>query len=119
MSKGKLSHQYYLFSLSNLFAAFGGGLILGKGLGVINIPYLENASILAFFIGTIFGLAFLYCVPKKFSKLLSQYFSLCCAITSISLYFLFKSSSELGKISGTMGIVFFILHEFRTFKKLG
>jgi hypothetical protein len=113
MSKGKLSHQYYLFSLSNLFAAFGGGLILGKGLGVINIPYLENASILAFFIGTIFGLAFLYCVPKKFSKLLSQYFSLCCAITSISLYFLFKSSSELGKISGTMGIAFFILLSIR------
>jgi hypothetical protein len=63
--------------------------------------------------GYIFGLAFLYCVPKKFSKLLSQYFSLCCAITSISLYFLFKSSSELGKISGTMGIVFFILLSIR------
>ena len=113
MSKGNLSLRYYLFSLSNLLAAFGGGLILGKGIGAIDVSFLKNASILAFFIGTIFGLAFLYLVPKKISKSLSQYFSLCCAITSIILFFLFKDFSEFGKISGNIGFMFFIILSIR------
>lgn len=50
MKNGNLS-RYYLFSISNLLAAFGGGLILGQGLGVIDIPYLQHGSVLAFLLG--------------------------------------------------------------------
>ena len=65
MLNGTLSLNYYFFSLSNLIAAFGGGLILGKGVGIINLPYLQGGSILAFFIGTIFGLLFLQFIPER------------------------------------------------------
>lgn len=113
MTNGNLSLRYYLFSISNLFAAFGGGLVLGKGLGVIDIPYLQNGSVLAFFIGTIFGLIFLQFIPDKFSKLLSQSFSICCAITSVILFYLFENFSLYGKLSGNIGLVFFVLLSVR------
>lgn len=113
MTNGNISLRYYLFSISNLLAAFGGGLVLGKGLGIINIPYLKNGSILAFFIGTIFGLIFLQFIPKKLSKLLSQSFSICCAITSVILFYIFENYSIDGEISGNIGLIFFSLLSIR------
>ena len=108
MKNGNLS-RYYLFSITNLLAAFGGGLILGQGLGVIDIPYLQHGSVLAFFVGTIFGLIFLNLIPNKFSKTLSQSFSICCATTSVILFCLFESFSLHGKLSGNIGLIFFAL----------
>ena len=48
MHYGRTISRYYLFSISNILAAFGGGLILGKATDVIMNPALHGGSILAF-----------------------------------------------------------------------
>jgi len=68
--------SFRLFALSNLMAAFGGGMILGKGVKIIDTPYLQSGSLLAFFIGTVLGLVFLQSIPKKFSKFMGRLFSI-------------------------------------------
>ena len=76
MLRKNSSFPYYLFSISNLIAAFGGGLILGKGVDVIQQPYLHGGSVLAFFIGTVLGLLFIQFIPKNLSKILAPLFSI-------------------------------------------
>jgi hypothetical protein len=44
MSQQKQSRLYYLYAISNFLAAFGGGMILGKGVNVINISSLQRLS---------------------------------------------------------------------------
>jgi hypothetical protein len=51
--------RYYFFSFSNFIAALGGGMILGKGVGIIDQPFLQGGSILAFFCGNYAGTFFL------------------------------------------------------------
>lgn len=113
MLNGNLSSRYYFFSISNLIAAFGGGLILGKGAGVIDFPYLHGGSILAFFIGTIFGLFFLQFIPKKSSNLLAKSFSIGCGITSLILFYIYQNYTNSGKLNGTSALVFFLLLSVR------
>lgn len=113
MRNTSLSLRYYLFSISNLLAAFGGGLVLGKGIGIINIPHLQNGSVLAFFIGSIFGLFFLQFVPRKFSTILSQWFSIFCSITSVTLFFLYMHYAQNNVLTGMSGLVFFLLLSIR------
>ena len=108
-----VSFRYYLFSISNLFAAFGGGLILGKGAGIIDYPYLQGGSILAFFIGTVIGLVFLQFIPEKISKFLAQFFSIGCGVTSLFLFYIYQNYSFNGKINGTSALVFFLLLSVR------
>lgn len=110
---GNVSFRYYLFSISNLLAAFGGGLILGKGAGIIHYPYLQGGSILAFFIGTILGLVFLQFIPKKSSNFISQFFSISCGITSLILFYIYQNHSLNGNINGISALVFFLLLSVR------
>lgn len=113
MRNTSLSLRYYLFSISNLLAAFGGGLVLGKGIGIINIPHLQNGSVLAFFIGTIFGLFFLQFVPRKLSTILSPLFSIFCSITSVILFVLYVNYAQNNVLTGISGLVFFLLLSIR------
>ena len=83
------SSHYYLYALSNLLAAFGGGMILGKGMGVINTSYLQGGSILAFFVGTVLGLVFLQAIPKKLSIIFARGFSIAGGFTSLILLSIF------------------------------
>jgi hypothetical protein len=108
-----IASKYYLSSFANLIASFGGGVVLGKGVGVIGIPYLENSSVLAFFIGTTFGLLFLQFVPKSFAKILSQAFSISSGISSLILCGIFQSFSVDNKIFDIAGLVFFVLLSLR------
>lgn len=105
--------RYYFFSISNLIAAFGGGLILGKGTGIIDFPYLQGGSILAFFIGTILGLVFLQSIPERLSKLLAQSFSISCGITSLILFYIYHNYSYNEHLSGASALIFFLLLSIR------
>lgn len=105
--------RYYLFSFANLIAAFGGGLILGKGISVINYPYLRGGSILAFFIGTILGLIFLHSIPKKWSHSFAKYFSIGCSITSLILLYIYKNNSSNEELYGLSALFFFIFLSIR------
>lgn len=109
----KTSFCYYLFSISNLFAAFGGGLILGKGTDVINYPSLQGGSILAFFIGTIIGLLFLQLIPNKISKFIANFFSIGGGFTSLILFYIYQNYSFIGKMDGTSALIFFLLLSVR------
>lgn len=105
--------QYYLFSLSNFIAAVGGGMILGKGVATIQIPFLQESSLLAFFVGTVFGLVFLQITPKKFSHLFARCFSISGGITSLILFSIFITYEVNKTLTGNAAIVFFILLSLR------
>lgn len=61
----KESLRYYLFSFSNFIAAFGGGMILGKSVGIIKNAYLQGDSVLAFFFRHSIGSYFFTTCSKK------------------------------------------------------
>jgi len=111
--RDKQTTDFYLFSLANFLSAFGGGMILGKGAGVINIHSLQNGSIMAFFIGAALGLAFIQKTPNKLYGTLTGCFSMCCAFTSLILFYIFEAYSVNNKISTTPGLFFFILLSIR------
>lgn len=113
MLKGSDSVRYYLFSLANLIAAFGGGIILGKGIGVINVPYIQGGSILAFFIGTVLGLVFLQSIPKEKATSFAKYFSVSCGITSLILLYIYKNYSHNHQIDGSAALIFFVFLSIR------
>lgn len=101
--------KYYFYAISNFLAAFGGGMILGKGINVINISFLQGSSILAFFIGSALGLSLLKFLPQKWSSIIPPLFSSLAAITSLILLCIFKNYSLNGKLTGLFGIIFFTL----------
>ena len=105
--------RYYLFSLSNFMAAVGGGMILGKGVATIQIPVLQGSSLLAFFVGTVFGLALLQITPKKFSNLFSRWFSISGGMTSLILLSIFVFYRVNETLSGNAAVLFFILLSVR------
>lgn len=105
--------EYYLFSLSNFIAAFGGGMILGKGVNVIDIPLLQGGSVLAFFIGTVLGLFFLQLIPNKLSINISKYLSIAGGFSSLILFGIFKNNAFQEKISGDIAVIFFFLLSMR------
>jgi hypothetical protein len=107
------SEQYYRFFISNLIAAFGGGLILGKGAGIIDYPYLQGGSILAFFLGTILGLLFLHAIPNSRSQLISNFFSICCGVTSLILLYMNHKYADQGVLVETPALIFFLLLSIR------
>lgn len=109
----KENSQYSLFSFSNFIAAFGGGMILGKGIGIINTPFLKGGSVLAFFVGIVVGLLFLQLIPKKISKQLSQQFSIFGGITSFVLLTIFIHYAPLGTLDGDAALAFFGLLSVR------
>lgn len=113
MLNGIMSSRYYLFSISNLLGAFGGGLILGKATDVITNPILHGGSILAFFIGSVLGLSLLQIIPKKSTPLITQTFSIGCGLVSLVMFFTYTLTSDNGILSGNYGIVFFILLTIR------
>lgn len=103
------NRNYYLSSISNLLAAIGGGTILGKGVNVINNPFFQGGSILAFFVGTVFGLIFLQTIPKKISDLIARFFSILAGLISLILLFIFVNYSNNNQLMNNSAIVFFIL----------
>lgn len=113
MLKVKQDIGYYFFALSNFIAALGGGMILGKGVGVIDNPFLQESSVLAFFVGTILGLIFLQLVPKKQSKYIARWFSICAAGISLILFSIFQSYSIEGKLTDIAAFLFFVLLSIR------
>lgn len=104
-----ISSRYYLFSLANLSAAFGGGVILGKGVGIIDLPYFHASSLLAFFIGTLLGLIFLQNIPEKLSKSFAKFFSINGGVISLILLYIYQNYSINTKLNGEVAILFFIL----------
>ena len=112
MLYNKLLSRYFS-PIANLVAAFGGGMILGKGIGVINYPYLQSGSILAFFIGTILGLGFLQCVPKRLSKVIAQFFSMGCGLTSLLLFYIFQNFADNERLNGISALIFFLFLSLR------
>ncbi len=113
MFHNKESLRYYLFSLSNFLAAIGGGMILGKGVATIQIPFLHGGSLLAFLVGTVIGLFFLQLTPKKFSDIFSRWFSISGGITSLILFSIFLGYAKNQTMSGNIAIVFFLLLSMR------
>lgn len=113
MLNENISFHHYLSSISNFIAAFGGGLILGKGIGIIDYPYLQGGSVLAFFLGTILGLVFLQCIPEKLSTLLANSFSICGGITSFILFYIYQNYSYSIKLTGNPALIFFLFLSIR------
>lgn len=109
----KQSLQYYLFSLANFLAAFGGGMILGKGISVINSPFLHGGSMMAFFIGTVFGLALLQLIPKTLSALSAKWLSISGGFASLVLLNIFKNYSVDEKLYGIAALLFFFILSIR------
>jgi len=103
------SMYYYAFSFSNFLAAVGGGMILGKGVKTIQVPFLQGSSLLAFFAGTLFGLILLELTPKKFSTLFSRWFSISGGMTSLVLLCIFLSYQVDKKLYSSSAVIFFIL----------
>ncbi|EKD74004.1 MAG: hypothetical protein ACD_45C00115G0007 [uncultured bacterium] len=100
--------HYYFFAFANFLAALGGGMILGKGIGIVNIPLLQGSSILAFFLGSALGLLFLQLVPKKKSINIARWFSLLGAFSSVILFCIFERYAENGKLFHIPAVFFFI-----------
>jgi hypothetical protein len=113
MLNKKISFRYYLFAFSNLIAAFGGGMILGKGAGIIKNHYLQGGSIFAFFIGTTLGLFFLQFIPSKFSKFIAKSFSISGGITSLILLGIYTNYSSNEQLDGYAALLFFLLLSIR------
>lgn len=111
--KSKNLLRYYLFSFSNLIAAFGGGTILGKCVGIIKDGVFQGSSIFAFFVGTVLGLAFLQMIPKKIAKNAGQWFAFCGGISSFVLFLIFEKCSVEGALTGISGILFFSVLSIR------
>lgn len=109
----KPEFKYYFFSFANFIAALGGGMILGKGVGVIDHPFLQGGSILAFFVGTTLGLGFLQMIPKKISQAIARSFSILAAMTALILLYIFKNYSVNGKLIDLPAIIFFVLLSIR------
>lgn len=105
------SNQYY--ALSNFIAAVGGGLIMGKGVAAIDEPILQGSSLLAFFVGTVFGLIFLQLTSEKISRIFARCFSISGGITSFILLGIFLSYATNEKLTGYPAILFFILLSLR------
>jgi hypothetical protein len=105
--------RYYFFSFSNFIAALGGGMILGKGVGIIEQPFLQGGSILAFFVGTTLGLFFLQIIPKKISHTIARSFSILAGITALILLYIFKVYSINAKIYDIPAVIFFVLLSVR------
>ncbi len=101
--------KYYLSAVSNFLAAIGGGVILGKGVNIIDNSLLHGGSVLAFFIGTVFGLLFLQIIPKKISGSVARSFAILAGIISLVLLGIFNTYSFEGKLTDTAAFVFFAL----------
>lgn len=107
--KESLALRYCLFSFSNFLAAFGGGVILGKGIGVIDNSFLHGSSVLAFLMGSVLGLAFIQFLPEQWSKKIVHWFSFFCGVTSLFLFAIFKNYALNGKIANLAAFFFFLL----------
>lgn len=107
MSYKNLSYSHGLFSFANLLAAFGGGMILGKGMGVIANAFLQGGTSLAFLMGTVLGLLFLMLMPKNLSKTMPKFFAFFCSFSSMILLWLFINYSSNETISGEPALFFF------------
>ncbi len=105
--------QYHSFAVANFLAAFGGGMILGKGIGVINTPFLQGGSLVAFFVGGVLGLIFLHSVPEKLSKSLARWFSIGGGLTSLILLSIFENYAVNGKLTSIAAALFFFLLSIR------
>lgn len=105
---------YYYFSFSNFIAALAGGIILTKCIGIIDIPWLQGDSILAFFLGIVFGLILLQLLPKSMSVSFSRWFAICGGTTSLLLIYVYKHNiSSNGALSHSSAIIFFIMLTMR------
>ncbi len=106
-------HTFFLLSFSNLLAAFGGGIILGKGIACIQTEYLKGGSVLAFFSGTVLGLIFLQSITASLSKLLTRYFSFFSSVVSILLLLIFNKYAENQLMTGYPAVIFFAFLSLR------
>src|SRR5262245_16530583 len=105
--------RYYFYALANFLAAFGGGVILGKGISVLNGTMFEGGSILAFFVGTVLGLVFLQLIPKRCSVRLARWFSVGGALASLALLGVYLNFAVDGRLGGRVASCFFALLSLR------
>lgn len=105
--------RYYWLALANLLAAFGGGMVLGKGIGVLKGTLFEEGSVLAFFVGTVVGLVFLQWFPPRWAALSARWFSIGGAVASLGLLALFAAFAVQDKLVGEAAYPFFAVLSLR------
>jgi hypothetical protein len=101
-----------LFLAANLLAAFGGGTILARGIGVLKGTAFQEGSLLAFLVGTVVGLAFYRLIPSRLSTPVSQWFSVAGAVASAGLLTLYVgfANPTTGRLApGLIATAFFSL----------
>ncbi len=113
MKKNPQDVKYNLSAISNFLAAIGGGTILGKGVNVLDTPILHGGSILAFIIGTVFGLLFLRIIPKKISTPIARWFSVFAGLISLILLIIFNIYSIDNRLTNVAALIFFFLLSIR------
>lgn len=105
--------RYYLFAFANFIAAVGGGTILGKGVGIIDAPFLKSGSVLALFAGCLLGLIYLQIASKKWSATIARWFSFFGAFSSIILLYIYQTYAINGKLMAMAAVSFFVLLSLR------
>lgn len=113
MRDPKQNKHYFILSLSNFLSALGGGTILGKGIAVTTGSLFQGGSVLAWFIGIIFGLTFLELIPKKWAQALGKWFSILAALLSLLLLAIYLQYNSQGKLVHMAGGIFFLLLSLR------
>lgn len=80
-----------LLAIANLLSALGGGSVLGKAKDIIQVDGRPVGSIIAFFIGTTFGLVLIGWIQKYLSERAPKWISLLGAICTALLIFVYSS----------------------------
>ena len=101
-------------AFANFITAFGGGSVLGKAIGLIQLPFIHAGSLVAFFVGTVLGIYFLFWGFKKLKRnkeILGAFLGALCSF--LMLLILWISPLHNGVLSGWIGFLFFTLLSFR------
>ena len=107
-------NRYRLLSFGNFLAAIGGATVLGKGILCMHQDTVfEDGSVLAFFVGTVLGMAFLLWIPKRWSGPMARWFSIGGAVSSLALLCIFATFAVDGKLAGAAAAPFFALLSIR------
>lgn len=102
-----------LLGIANLITAFGGGAVLGSSIKIISISFIDVSSLLAFFVGTLLGLLFLFkpsLIKNTEDWLLPIFGSLS---SCVLFYLLYKYSDSSGRMLNISGLFFFIVLSLR------
>lgn len=99
-----------LAGIANFITAFGGGAVLGNGINVITLPFIQLDSLVALFWGLAFGLAILFGGLKDKGRKADIWITILGSLSSAGLFVLYEMGKDpAGKMAGTLGVIFFLL----------